>query len=593
MDFSSIANNINYRYQPSSRLQIGGAISGLDTASIIEKLLEVESYPLKRLDEKYRNLDKVQKAYRSVSEKIREFYNYISNFSLQSTLIPKTASLSDLSVLSVKPTPSASDGVYSITVNSLATNSSYHGTYFGKQIQSTTQYSEINARYNPVDNSTVKIKIGTNEQTFTVNASDTVDDIVTKIQDAFSAAGASASVTFDESTGILKIQSSSAFQISNVSGNFTIVFRLNDSVITKVGNDYVLQSSGNIGAYGTLKTMADLGIVSDTTIQINSKAIDIKTTDTISQVISKINNVDQNIQAKYDDKTGTIKIVDKRTGDYVIDVSGPAELGLSAGTFTLGDVASVTVTSAFGSETVQSKNNTLTYQGLELTLLKTGTSTVTVGTDKEQIVNRLKDFVSKWNEMIDFVYGKLTEDKVKGKSEDEMSEEEKIKGYLKNDSYLRRIFDRMRNFVYTQVDGVSLNQFGISFGDTGKDYSNTMKGRLSLDEDKLRTFLNENSPEKVWEFFGKVEASTKGWAIQVKEFTYNLTKFNGEIDTVAGVSGRIEREKRILSKRMVSMLEMLEKKEKYLWDKYTRLESVLAKLNAQGSYITQATQARK
>ncbi len=593
MDLSGIANNINHRYQPSSRLQIGGAVSGLDTASIIEKLLEVQSAPLRRLDQKYRNLDSVQRAYRSVSDKIREFYNYISNFSLQSSLIPKTASVSDTSVLNAKPNSSATDGVYNITVNSLATNSAYQGTYFGKDVTATTQYSDIDARVSPVNNSTVKIKIGTNEQTFNVSSSDTVNDIITKIQGAFSDAGSSATVSFDTTSGTLKIQSSSVFQISNVSGNFTNVFRLNDSVMTKVGSDYVLQSSGNVGAYSTLKTMSSIGISSNTTMQINSITININTTDTISQVISKINNADQNIQAQYNDKTGIITIIDKRTGDYVLNVSGPAQLGLSTGTFTLGNVASINVTSSLGTETVQSKNNTLTYQGLELTLLKTGSSTVTVGTDKGKIVDKLKEFVGKWNEMIEFVYGRLTEDKVKGKSEDQMTEEEKIKGYLKNDNYLRRVFDKMRNYIYNRIDGVSLNDFGISFGDTGKGYINTMRGRISLDEDKLNKFFNENSPEKIWEFFGKSEGTTKGWALQVKEYAYSLTKFNGEIDTVAGVSGRIEREKRVLANRMISMMEMLEKKEKYLWDRYTTLESVLSKLNAQGSYIAQATQPRR
>jgi len=69
MDLSSIANNINYRYQQSSRMQIGGAVSGLDTQSIIEKLLEIESLPLQRLNDKYTQYTNLQKAYKKVSER--------------------------------------------------------------------------------------------------------------------------------------------------------------------------------------------------------------------------------------------------------------------------------------------------------------------------------------------------------------------------------------------------------------------------------------------------------------------------------------------------------------------------------------------
>jgi len=135
MDLSNIANNINYRYQQSSRMQIGGAVSGLDTQSIIEKLLKIESLPLQRLNDKYTLYANLQKAYKKVSEKIRDFYNYISNFSLQATLIPKAATSSATNVLSVSAAPSALDGTYNIDVLTLATNSVFKSGKLGREIQ--------------------------------------------------------------------------------------------------------------------------------------------------------------------------------------------------------------------------------------------------------------------------------------------------------------------------------------------------------------------------------------------------------------------------------------------------------------------------
>ncbi len=594
MDLSNIANNINYRYQSSSRMQIGGAVSGLDTQSIIEKLLEVEAIPLNRLNDKYLQYTNLQKAYQKVSEKIRGFYNYIGNFSLQSNLMPKTAT-SASNILTAQASAVASDGVYSINVLSLATNSTFTGESFAKQYSLTSLMSDIDTRYIP-SNSTVKIKVGTNETTVNIDTTNTIQDVVDSLQSAFSSLGATATITFDSSNGKLNIQSDKAFQISNVSGNFTFLFRLNDASLKQVSGNYVLESSGNIGAYSSYKTLENLGIVSDTNLVINGKTILLQKTDTIANVIKKINNSVSDINAVYDDKNGKIVLTSKTTGDNLIDVSGDASLlstlGFSTGTFVLGQTAKLDITINGYTNSVESKNNSITYNGITFNLSATGSTTVTVSTDKEKIVDRVQEFVDKWNELTDFLYTKLTENKVTGKSEDNMTEDEKLQGLLKNDSFLRRIFDKFRSFLTQSVDSKTLADLGITSGDEGKSFTNTMKGKINLDKDKLREFIDKNGTDAVWSFFGKLDGD-KGLAIRIKDYSYQLTKFNGDIDTVAGVQGRLEREKRILSKRMVTMMEYLQKKEQMLWAKYSSLESALAKLSAQGGFLAQAFAQKK
>jgi flagellar hook-associated protein 2 len=442
----------------------------------------------------------------------------------------------------------------------------------------------------------VKIKIGSQEQQITVSHSDTINDIISKLQQAFTDLGATANITFQD--GKMKIESNKAFQISNVSGNFTFVFRLNDASLKQSGTTFTLESSGDIGVYSTFKTLSSLGISSDTTIKINGKEIALKTSDTLQSMIQKINNTVSDVYAKYDDKSGQIVLTSKTTGDNIISVEGDnavltsLRLDDANSTFVLGELAQVRVTFNGVTEEISSKTNTLTYNGLTLNLSALGSTVVTVGTDRDKIVERVKDFVNKWNEITDFLYKKLTEDKVKGKSEDQMNEDEKLQGLLKNDAFLRRIFDRFRSFLTANVNGKTLRDLGISSGDAGRGFQNTMKGKIALDEDRLRKFIDDNGPNAVWEFFGN-SGSYKGLAIQIKEYSWNLTKFNGEIDTVAGVNGRLEREKRILSKRMVTMMEYLQKKEQQLWAKYSALESALAKLQAQGAFMAQAFVQKK
>lgn len=181
MDLSSIAGNINYRYQQSTRMQIGGVVSGLDTASIIDKLMEAESLPLQRLNNKYLNYTNLQKAYKTLSEKLRDFYNFASDFSLQSNLIPKIAT-SSTNVLSAKASAGAVEGVYSIDVLSVATNSVLQTRKFGETFTDESSVGDINTRYEPKD-STVKISINGSEQTVEILKTDKITDVIQKLQE--------------------------------------------------------------------------------------------------------------------------------------------------------------------------------------------------------------------------------------------------------------------------------------------------------------------------------------------------------------------------------------------------------------------------
>ena len=595
MDLSSIANNINYRYQQSSQIQIGGTVSGLDTASIIDKLMQIESLPLQRLNDKYVSYTNTQKAYQQVSSKIRELYNFTADFSLQSNLIPKSATSSS-NILTATASAAATDGVYSVDVQSIASNSVLQTGKIGKEITASSTISEMDTRYTPAD-STLKIKVGNSEVEMNITADTTINDLMTTLEGKFSALGATADVSFAD--GKLNISSDKLFQISNVSGNFTFLFRLNDSYLRKdTNNNYVLESSGDVGAYSSLKRLSDLGITGDQTLTINGTNVSLKETDSISTVISKINTSVKDTNAVYDDKSGKIVLTSKATGANVIDVSSTNQnlldkLGFSNQTFTLGNVARATVLMNGYSQEITSNTNDITFNGLTLNLNSTGFTTVTVSADKDKIVQNVKDFVNKWNEVTDFLYTKMTESKVTNKTEDEMSEDEKIQGLLKNDSTIRRIFDKFRSFLTTKVDGKTLIDLGITSGDVGRSFDNTMRGKITLNEDKLKSFIENNGADAVWAFFGKNDSTGKGLSVQIKEYSYNLTKFGGDIDKIAGMTGRLETEKRTLSKRMVSMLEYLQKREQMLWAKYSSLESALSKLSVQGSFMSQATSSNK
>ncbi|ABR31345.1 flagellar hook protein [Thermosipho melanesiensis] len=587
MDYSSIANNINYRYTSNAPMfQFGGLSSGLDTASIIDKIMEVESQPLNRLNEKFKTLDYQQQAYNRVSEHLRDFMDYLTDFKLQSNLVPKSAAVSDSTIVSATASATILDGTYSVNIDKLASRSIFNGGKVGVDITATDTYANLDHKYTPQD-STVVLTVNGTDVNIDIIATDTINDIVTKISNAFTSAGSSATVTFDDTENKLIIQSSDVFSFTQTSGNFLNVFRLDDANLVNNSGTYTLQSTGDIGTYSTSKTLADLGVTGSGSFTINNTSVTYADTDTLSDLISRINSTVNGVTASYDEYNNKIIISADDMGDVLINISGaPSGLGLDTGTFILGEVGHATLTTDSGLVyNLYSDNNVFSYNGLEFTAYNTGNVTISVNTDTDSIVEKVKEFVDKWNETMDFLYTKLTEDKVTNKDESEMSDDEKIQGYLKNDQYLRKIFDKMRSYLYNSYGEHYLWELGISSGDSGSGFENTMKGHIELDEDKLRDYISKNGVDSVWEFFGTSET---GFAEQVKDYLYELTKFNGEIDQVAGISGRIEREKRVLAKQMANWIEILQKKEQDLWKKFSAMEEALARLNAQGMYIAQA-----
>lgn len=66
----------------------------------------------------------------------------------------------------------------------------------------------------------------------------------------------------------------------------------------------------------------------------------------------------------------------------------------------------------FGAATdITMSSNRFTINNIDLNIKAVGKTTVTVGTDEESIIDKIKDFVNSYNEMIDHVNGVLTQNR--------------------------------------------------------------------------------------------------------------------------------------------------------------------------------------
>ncbi|HOA79557.1 MAG TPA: flagellar filament capping protein FliD [Defluviitaleaceae bacterium] len=381
------------------------------------------------------------------------------------------------------------------------------------------------------------------------------------------------------------------------------------------------------------------GITEDTTVEINGVSFTFKSTDTVKSMMSKINNSNAGVTLSYSsvkdkfvlqsDNEGAankIKIdpldnilFDKMfnpnglTQSYVIQEAADAEIVLDG------------VATKRGS-------NSFEVDGLKYTLNRaTGDEKVDikVSPEPEKLVERVKDFVNAYNEMISKISSKVNENRAKsGKYEyyqpltdeqkKEMSEkdielwEEAAKsGLLRNDSTLQNILYSMRRALYDGVEGVGIRIFDLGIT-TSKEY--TDNGKLVLDEEKLRKAIEER-PDEVAELFTK--KSTIPYTSEDRKTRYNenglssrlldiindnirtnvnskgyrgiLIEKAGIENTVSATNNAISKQIERQSKEIEEMLDRLTEKENNYFLMFSRLESMIQKLNTQSAFLTNIT----
>jgi len=607
LDLSKISSLVNMRYHSElGKFQVGGISSGLDTQSIVSAILETESAPLQKLVERYKEYDLLQKAFDKVKVSIREFRDFVYTLKFQSNILKKGAVSSDESVLSAEATPVATTGIYRVRVMRLATPTTLVGqNTLVASPDPSKKFRELNYMYVPKES---VVRIYDNEQgtyrDVQISLEDTISDIVNKLSSAFSGLGTNTSVSYDEASGKLIILSDKNFSIVDVSGNFTKVFQLDQATVSHENGAYSLSSGAPVNVLSLNKTLSQIASYSSAsftggTVKINGVEIVVNENDTLKTVLDRISNSKAGVFALYDQATGRIMLVSKNTGPTAItleDVSSTglfALLGLENHTLQLGQKAHLRVSldgvnwlDLFGD------TNEVSYNGVLFELNRTTTEQVTVKVDwdREAILNKVKEFVEKWNSLMNFINEKLNEEKVKDKKEEEMSEEEKLKGVLKGNDLLEQIQRDLRKFITQRIEGEIkyLSDLGITTGSVGTGYQNMMKGLLTFDEEKFRRVLNENL-ERVWNFFG----GERGFATRLDSYLWELVKFNGRIDQFVGISGRLGREKRVLAMQISDWIERLSRREKELWRKFSALEDVISRFQAQGMWISQALQRKQ
>jgi flagellar hook-associated protein 2 len=307
-----------------------------------------------------------------------------------------------------------------------------------------------------------------------------------------------------------------------------------------------------------------------------------------------------NLKSWYDETNGKIMIENGDGGPSALNIEGDNDLinllGLDSGLYESGTSSEIEISLDEGntiSKTINSWNNSFEYNGLNIKAKNQSTDwvSISVSQDSEKTYNKIDEFVQKYNETMEFLYEKMNENKITDKSEEDMTEEEKMKGMLKGDSNLEKIFYDIRNIMYNVSDNNSLKykslpEIGITSGDTGKSFDRTMKGLLSINETELKNIINQN-PEEVWSLFASVNSneSKSGITTRLKDYLWNSTKFGGFIDNVSGSSGTIGKQMKNISKEMIDLMDQLQRKEYRYVQMFSAMEQSISRMNSQMSFM--------
>lgn len=410
--------------------------------------------------------------------------------------------------------------------------------------------------------------------------------------------------------GVLEVNSSG----SNPSLSNVVVSKLATSA-TMMGGQITSSSTDTVTVGGTV-TISGAAGSADITI--------VAGTSTIDSVVRDINNnsAKTGVKASFDNTTGVLYLSSSTTGSASkVEISSTGTTNALAEIFKLdtsnltakGQDAEFTVN---GGAVIKSASNTVSINGTQVTLRGSGDATISAVTDRSGAVEKIKDFISKYNEIIDLFstaaatkknrdYQPLTTEEKNSMSEKEIElwEKKARAGTLYQDGLLTGTLSSLRSAFNTPLNLADKNQLTMlsQIGITVKsDYREN--GKLEIDETKLNEALNTRFDEVV-QLFTKTsdtKADTPdnmrkrkeelGFAERVyEELTRQLTNFTKKIG-----SGSIEamdesilgKQLKELSSKESDLQRKLEDIETRYYKRFTAMEQAIQKLNSQSSWLS-------
>lgn len=605
---------------------ISGMSSGIDVDSLVKQSMQVKQNQYDSMYKQEKKAEWTKDAYNSWYNKLADFQNNtLYKYSLSSGMDPRTASSSDSNIVTAKAGGAAANMSHRVAVEELSSNAYLKsvskidrnaGASDSIKLSDVIGISNVKltaATGNTSNQDRLEFDIGANHYilngsemdetalSFTIKDGSTTKDIDTGIESP-----TSAKVSFsyrDLAEGTLndlaaKINNGG----TNISANYDTV---NDSFS-------IYNNKG--GASNQINITVDNVALSQA---LQDKGIN-TTSDTQTRAL--LGNLKL---GQYDTTTDELKT--PVAGDFFLSTDAPAD---SNKIFT-GTAGKIKVD---GKE-YSTDSSQIAIDGITYSLLSTSDFTVdpsdstkkiykntivSVNTDTDTIVKNVKQFVDDYNKMLqdlkdsvytepDSNYQPLTDDEKKAMSDDQVKDwtDKAKKGLLYKDDSLTTLIDSMRSAVNQPIAGIggkynSLNNIGVS---VSADWSQDNAGVLSLDEDKLRTALNDD-PDAAYKIFvnpaSSDDNSSSFGVVKKLNNAVSAAVGKGDIATANGIRGMAGTSDSSnvsdqsywgnliadWNKKMSAFQDDMDKYQDQLYKQYDDMETAISNMSSQYSYIT-------
>jgi len=599
-----------------------GLLSGLDTDALVEQMSASTKAKINKQYQSKQKLIYQQEAYRGMSKKMIDFKDKYFSFAsgsntniLSSSFFKSNTIESSSDYINVTGN---TDNIKNFTIDSITSIASKAKFTSDKPVSSgVIESKEITDLTSSVFRNTSEyFTFDYNGIKKNINMTADLDDaseVASYLQGELNSAYGDGKVT----VGFNGVSNKFEFLASGTNNTFEIT-SLSNGLNTLTGI-----SSGTSNRLNTSKKLSEAGLTGLTvqdsyTIDVNGSNIDVTKDMTVSDIIKKINdNEKAGVTVYYSSTTNTFTVEADETGSHkgvsITDESGNLASTLFGTegvnynvkdgkdtqlTYSLNGVPN-TITRSTASFTVDEVSVELSSRAKDIT----EPVTFEVKSNNEEIINKVKDFVKNYNDLLsslttavserpDRKYQPITPDQKEEMDEKEIEDwdAQAKKGILFGDNILSGTSRKLRSTMTSiSSNGLTLSIIGIESAPLDTS------GKLVVDEEKLSKALSENANNIQGMFTGINGISSKINTI-LKDNVGAYGTAGALIDR-AGMENSLTSDSNSISKSikgyddLISRLqEDMEDEKSRNYTKFASLESALARLNSQASMFTQAQQ---
>ncbi|MGG1572340.1 flagellar filament capping protein FliD [Fictibacillus sp. NRS-1165] len=334
----------------------------------------------------------------------------------------------------------------------------------------------------------------------------------------------------------------------------------------------------------------------------------------LNTVINQINSSNVGVTAFYDTQTDRMTLTRSHTGNF--NPNGD-EINTTGDFLTWAARFDGNVTESGGENAVFTINglktertsNTFAMNGVTFTLKQkfdTGSVSLAVGNNADDVVKNIKAFVDKYNETISKVKDKISEERYR--KYDPLSDEEREamtdkqaelwdekakSGLIKSDPILSSALNEMRQNMFAAVTDSSINPKYNQLAKIGiTTSSNYLEGgKLVLEEAKLKKAI-EDDPASVEKLFTNTSSVSSENGLMQRVYD-TLGKAVNSIKDKAGNSLLVNsqfvigKELNDLDTRIDAFNERLTRIENRYYSQFTAMEQAIQRSNQQSAYLSQ------